>query len=66
MNYKFLDYENELAPANEYKKKYRDKTPVHSAEAAFSGYNQIEKNERMFAYERENPATFINRPLTRG
>ena len=38
-NYKYMDYEDALAPTWEYKKKYRDKDPMLSAEAAFSGYN---------------------------
>lgn len=66
MNYKLGEYENATAPTWEYKKKYRDKDPLYDPEAQYAGHNVIGRSQRMFAYETEKPATFINRPLTRG
>jgi ribosomal protein S18 len=66
-NYKFDEREdNALAPTWEYKKKYRDKDPLYDPEAEYAGHNVIGRSQRMFAFETEKPATFINRPLTRG
>ena len=67
-NFKYMDFENDAeGPTWEYKKKYRDtKNPLYSAEAALASHNSVEKNKRMFEFEKEKPATFINRPLTRG
>lgn len=66
-NYKFDERENNaLAPTWEYKKKYRDKDPLYDPEAEYAGHNVIGRSQRMFAFETEKPATFINRPLTRG
>ena len=59
--------EDALGPTWDYKKKYRDtKNPLIQPESNFAGYNQVERNQRMFEFEKEKPATFINRPLTRG
>lgn len=63
-NYQLRDEEGE-APTWEYKKKYRDKSPVISPDAYFAGHNTTERRRRMFEYDQERPATFINRPLTR-
>lgn len=57
--------ENTLEPIWEYKKKYRDKTPMLNEEAYFAGHNRAGRNERQAAFDKEKPATFINRPLTR-
>ena len=52
-------------PNWEYKKKYRDTTPVIRPEAYYSDFNQIQRRKRLFEFDQEKPATFINRPLTR-
>lgn len=65
-NYKLAQYDEATAPNWEYKKKYRDKDPLYDPEAQYAGHNVIGRSQRMFAFETEKPATFINRPLTRG
>ena len=42
-DYKYVDDNNPSFPTWEYKKKYRDRDPVISAEAYFYDYNQIER-----------------------
>ena len=49
----------------DYKKKYRDLKPILSPEAFHSGEKYVERTNKQFAYEKERPSTFINRPLTR-
>jgi hypothetical protein len=53
-------------PTWEYKKKYRDTDPMLADEHHFAEHNIITKQKRLEAFELEKPATFINRPLTRG
>jgi len=65
-NYKLGEYDDPTAPTWEYKKKYRDKDPLYNPEAMYARENVIGRSQRMFAFETEKPATFINRPLTRG
>jgi ribosomal protein S18 len=67
MNRQNYQHRNEegTAPTWEYKKKYRDTTPVISPEAYFAGHNTTERRRRLFEYDQERPATFINRPLSR-
>jgi hypothetical protein len=43
VDYKYVDDKNPSFPTWEYKKKYRDRDPVISAEAYFYDYNQIER-----------------------
>jgi len=51
---------------DEYKKKYRDKNPLLSADAQFAGHNLIERKQKHFTqHDQERPPVFINRPLTR-
>jgi ribosomal protein S18 len=64
-DYKYVDEKNPAFPIWEYKKKYRDRDPVISAESYFYDYNQIERRQRQFDFDQEKPATFINRPLSR-
>ena len=42
-DYKYVDDKNPSFPIWEYKKKYRDRDPVISAEAYFYDYIQIER-----------------------
>ncbi len=42
-DYKYVDEKNPSFPIWEYKKKYRDRDPVISAESYFYDYNQIER-----------------------
>jgi len=36
------------------------------AESSYAGHDVIDRHERQFAFEMEKPATFLNRPMTRG
>ena len=45
-NYKHVDDKNPEFPICEYKKKYRDRDPVLSAEAYFYDYQQIERRQK--------------------
>ena len=54
-----------MAPTWEYKKKYRDKTPLVKADSYYAGGNIVEKQNQLLDYELEKPATFLNRPMTR-
>ena len=54
-----------MAPTWEYKKKYRDKTPLVKADSYFAGSNIVDKQNKLLEYEMERPATFLNRPMTR-
>ena len=49
----------------EYKKKYRDTTPIIGPDAYNADHNRMERRKTYFEYDQENPATFLNRPLTR-
>ena len=64
-NYQFKDREDALAPTWEYKKKYRDKTPLVSAESYYAQGDIVKKQNRLLDFELEKPATFLNRPMTR-
>ena len=64
MNFK-LHNESTYGPVIEYKKKYRDKTPLLNPEAFFAGHNRDLRQERQAAFDQEKPATFINKPMTR-
>lgn len=61
----FHDVDDSTAVTWEYKKKYRDTTPTIKAESYYSGGNIVERYEKQLEYEREKPATFLNRPMTR-
>ena len=65
VNYQLGKYDDATAPSWEYKKKYRDKDPLYDADAQYAGHNVIARSQRMFAFEMEKPATFLNRPLNR-
>ena len=54
-----------MSPTWDYKKKYRDKTPLVEADSYYAGGNIVEKQNRLLDYELEKPATFLNRPMTR-
>lgn len=64
-NYQFRDRDDALSPTWDYKKKYRDKTPLVEADSYYAGGNIVEKQNRLLDYELEKPATFLNRPMTR-
>jgi ribosomal protein S18 len=58
--------DSHMQPTWEYKKKYRDRDPTMSEQHLFAGSNFLERQERLASHARQKPATFINRPLTRG
>ena len=64
-NFHYIDEDDALALTFEYRKKYREKTPLVQPDAYFSGGNIIDKQNKQLEYELEKPATFLNRPLTR-
>lgn len=49
----------------EYKKKYRDVTPIIGPEAYFAGHDIVQRRKKLFDFDQEKPATFINRPMSR-
>ncbi len=55
-----------MGPVWEYKKKYREKTPMLNEQAYFYDYKLIERRQKVMEESKEKPATFLNRPLTRG
>jgi len=63
-DYQYRD-DSGQAPIWEHKKKYRDKTPQISPEAYYSGHDMIQRRKKLFEFDQERPATFINKPLTR-
>lgn len=65
LNYKLRDWEDGMAANWEYKKKYRDNTPMIDPDAYFAGHNVTQRRKKLFEYDQEKPATFINRPLSR-
>ena len=65
-NFQFKDEWDALAPTWEYRKKYRDTTPLVKADSYFAGGNIVDKQNKQLDYEMEKPATFLNRPMTRG
>lgn len=65
-NYKLRDWSKNEEPNWEYKKKYRDTTPIIGPDAYFAGNNVNQRRKQQFEFEQEKPATFINRPLSRG
>ena len=64
-DYRLRDWDDGEGPNWEYKKKYRDRTPLIEPDAYFSGANVTERRQKLFEYDQERPATFINRPLSR-
>lgn len=43
-DYRFMDQEEDaLGPTWEYKKKFRDKTPLYGAEAVYAGHNSLDR-----------------------
>lgn len=65
-NIKLRD-DSHTQPVWEYKKKYRDRNPIMGAEHLFAGgQNFYDRQQRLEDHAKEKPATFINRPLTRG
>ena len=65
-DFRYMDAEEDaLGPTWEYKKKFRDRTPLYGPEAVYAGHNSLERGQRMLEFEKDKPATFINRPLTR-
>ena len=63
-NYKLADDRGQ-SPTWEYKKKYRDNSPILDASAYFADHNSTQRRKRLFEFDQEKPATFINRPLSR-
>mmetsp|Transcript_1616 Transcript_1616/g.2856 ORF Transcript_1616/g.2856 Transcript_1616/m.2856 type:complete len:378 (-) Transcript_1616:177-1310(-) len=64
-DYQYQDWDKNIQPSWEYKKKYRDVTPIIGPEAYDSNYNRMGRRRTYFDYDHEKPATFLNRPLTR-
>jgi len=64
-NYTLRDWEDGQGPNWEYKKKYRDNTPLINPDAFFASHNETMRRKKLFDFDQEKPATFINRPLTR-
>uniref|UniRef100_A0A7S3MX36 Uncharacterized protein n=1 Tax=Strombidium inclinatum TaxID=197538 RepID=A0A7S3MX36_9SPIT len=64
-NWQLDDKEDGEQPNWEYKKKYRDNTPILKPEAYYAGHNQVQRRKELFEFDTEKPATFINRPLSR-
>ena len=65
-NFQFKDIDDALAPTWEYKKKYRDNTPLTKADSYYANGNIVDKQNKKLEYELEKPAAFLNRPMTRG
>ena len=65
-NFQTKDPHDTMAPTWEYKKKYRDTTPLVKADSYYAQANAFEKQNKQLEYEKERPAVFLNRPLTRG
>lgn len=49
-NYQYNDNTNLLFEANEYKKKYRDKTPALGPEAYYYDYQRMERRQRLIDF----------------
>lgn len=64
-DYRLRDWGDGEGPNWEYKKKYRDQTPLVDSDAYFAQANVTERRQQLFEYDQERPATFINRPLSR-
>ena len=64
-NYQIKDRDDALTPVWEYRKKYRDRTPVVDPESYYAGSNVVDKMNKQLEYEMERPPTFLNRPMTR-
>ena len=64
-DYRVRDWDSAEGPNWEYKKKYRDLTPLIEPRAYFAGHDVVERRKKLFEYDQERPATFINRPLSR-
>lgn len=64
-NYKLEDTNNLFYHVHEYKKKYRDTTPMLGPEAYLYDYKLLDRRQRQFDFDQEKPAAFINKPLTR-
>ena len=64
-NFQYKDRDDALAPTWEYKKKYRDTTPLIKADSYYAQGNLVDKQNKALDYELEKPATFLNRPMTR-
>ena len=63
--YSNRDWDDYDQPNWEYKKKYRDNTPLINEDAYFADHNVIQRRKTLFEYDQEKPAVFINRPLNR-
>ena len=64
-DYRLQDWNKGEQPNWEYKKKYRDTTPIVGPDAYFADANVITRRKKLFEFDQEKPATFINRPLSR-
>ena len=64
-DYRLRNWDDLNKPPLEYKKKYRDTTPIIGPEGYYADHNRMERRKTYFEYDQENPATFLNRPLNR-
>lgn len=64
-DYKTQDMDAGETPNWEYKKKYRDNTPIINPSAYFAGDSVTARRKKLFEFDQEKPATFINKPLSR-
>ena len=63
--YQQKDWNDYDQPNWEYKKKYRDNTPLLKPDSYFADNDVTERRKTLFEYDQEKPAVFINRPLNR-
>jgi len=65
-DFRLRDWSQGDQPNWEYKKKYRDTTPIINPSSYFADHDQVQRRKKLFEFDQEKPATFINRPLSRG
>ena len=63
-DYQYRDWNSDKA-VWDYKKKYKDSTPLINESAYLSEHDNINRRKKEMSFDQERPATFINRPLTR-
>ena len=63
--YQYRDWDDYDQPNWEYKKKYRDNTPILNSNAYFADNEVVQRRQKLFEFDQEKPAVFINRPLNR-
>lgn len=62
---RYRDWDDYDQPNWEYKKKYRDNTPLINEGHFYADHDKIMRRKKLFEFDQEKPATFINRPLNR-